>query len=52
MRVIYTKRNNFYFFGIKILTLETDYIERSNDTDDDFNDEMIALKIRTFEKRK
>jgi len=52
MRIIYTKKNNLYLLGIKILTLETDYVERSNDKDDDFNDEMIALKIRTIKKRK
>ena len=52
MRVVYTKRNNLYILGFKILTLEVDYVERSNDNDDDFNDEMIILKIRTIQKRK
>lgn len=51
MKIIYTKRNNLYLFGIKIITLETDYSERSSDKDHDFNDEMIALKIRTMRKK-
>ena len=51
MRVIFTKHQILKFFNLKIFSLITDYSERSSDKDDDFNDEMITLKIKTLNKK-
>jgi len=51
MRVIFTKHQILKFFNLKIFSLITEYSERSSDKDDDFNDDMISLKIRTIDKK-
>lgn len=51
MRIVFTKHQILKFFNLKIFSLITEYSERSSDKDDDFNDEMIALKNREIKKK-
>ena len=51
MRVIFTKHQIFKLFSLKIFSFITEYSERSSEKDDDFNDEMIALKTRMIKRK-